>query len=184
MDGEKDEKTYEENVAFDEKRAAIIIGSNGETKAKIEKETNTTLEINKGVVKIKGKDYSDIEVAANIISAISTGFAPRNAIKLKDPDVFLTQIPFKHKNKNRQKVIAGRIIGKQGKIRKKIEYLCDVALLIDISKVYLIGSVKNTDLAKNAIERIINGSKHNAVINWLQETSANKEENPKKQPLL
>ncbi|NCO84683.1 MAG: hypothetical protein COW47_01750 [Candidatus Huberarchaeum crystalense] len=169
------EKLYEEIIVFDEKRAATIIGNKGETKAKIEKITHTVIEINKGIAKISGKDILNIETAVNILSAISIGFTPNNAIKLKELDVFLTQISFKHKNKNRQKVIAGRIIGKQGKIRKKIEVLCDVALLINTSKAYIIGSAKNTGLAKNTIEQIINGSKHRAVINWLQEVSSNKE---------
>jgi len=48
-------------------------------------------------------------------------------------------------------------------------------LLINTSKAYIIGSAKNTGLAKNTIEQIINGSKHRAVINWLQEVSSNKE---------
>lgn len=168
-------ETFEEVVAFDERRAPIIIGKNGETKAKIEDATHTKLEINKGTIKISGKNILDVETASKIISAISLGFAPRNAIKLNDPNTLLIPLSFKHKNKNRQKVIAGRIIGKQGKIRKKIERLCGVSLVIDASKVYILGSTENTNLAKNAIEQIIEGSKHGAVIGWLQEKSHKKE---------
>ncbi|PKM92261.1 MAG: hypothetical protein CVU81_01405 [Euryarchaeota archaeon HGW-Euryarchaeota-1] len=174
-----EEKEYEETIGLDEARAAIIIGNDGATKAKLEESTRTSIEINQGTAKITGSNASDVEMARNILSAISMGFSPKNAIQLKEPDIFLTQISFKHKNKNRQKVLAGRIIGKQGKIRKKIEMMCEVALLIDASKVYIIGPPRNTDLAKNSIEQIINGSKHGSIIDWLQKNVAIKKKSEK-----
>jgi len=121
------EKLYEEIIVFDEKRAATIIGNKGETKAKIEKITHTVIEINKGIAKISGKDILNIETAVNILSAISIGFTPNNAIKLKELDVFLTQISFKHKNKTVKKLLLAELLASKEKYEKKLR--CCVMLL-------------------------------------------------------
>ena len=62
----------------------------------------------------------------------------------------------------------GRIIGTNGKTRELITELADVDMAVYGKTVSLIGEMENILVAKEAIEMILNGSRHKSVYSFLE----------------
>ena len=62
----------------------------------------------------------------------------------------------------------GRIIGANGKTRELITELADVDMAVYGKTVSLIGEMENILVAKEAIEMILNGSRHKSVYSFLE----------------
>ena len=62
----------------------------------------------------------------------------------------------------------GRIIGKDGKTREIIMEMAEVDMAIYGKTVSLIGEMDNIMVAKEAIEMILNGSRHKSVYGFLE----------------
>ena len=79
---------YELNIP--KKRVAVLIGTKGSTKRKIEKITSTKLTIDSelGFVTIKGEDSLKTYQTKSVIEAIGRGFNPNIALSLLNYDTF------------------------------------------------------------------------------------------------
>ena len=64
--------------------------------------------------------------------------------------------------------IAGRIIGKEGKTRRKIENDAGVFLSIYGHTVSIIGKIEGMEVAKKAIEMLLEGANHSTVYRYLE----------------
>ena len=64
--------------------------------------------------------------------------------------------------------IKGRIIGMNGKTRKIIEELTDTHLAIYGHTVGIIGTFERAEIARNAVQMLIDGSLHHNVYRFLQ----------------
>lgn len=107
-----------------------------------------------------------------IMKAFGRGFNFQDALNLLDEDYFLEIInvaEFAKKSKSRQLVLKGRVIGEGGKTKKMIEKYATVKIAIYGKTVSIIGKPQNIKIARNAIEMILSGSKHNSVYRFLQE---------------
>ena len=62
----------------------------------------------------------------------------------------------------------GRIIGKDGKTREIIVDMAEVDMAIYGKTVSLIGELENVMVAKEAVEMILNGSRHKSVYSFLE----------------
>ncbi|MHA1411052.1 MAG: KH domain-containing protein [Promethearchaeota archaeon] len=113
-------------------RIAVIIGRSGETKKELEKKLGIKIELdsNTGDCEVlpdfKNPNYNPLNVytAQKIIKAINRGFNPVKAMKLMDEmwdlEIFNLQAIL-GKSEKRIKRIKGRIIGRNGEMRKAIE---------------------------------------------------------------
>ena len=158
-------------------RIGVLIGTNGETKEKIEKITKTQLDIDgeEGTVAISPTEEMDdplgVWKTTHTIRAIGRGFNPEMALKLNDDDVYLEIIKLplyvgkSKKSLARQK---GRIIGKDGKTREIIINMAEVDMAVYGKTVSLIGDFENVMVAKEAVEMILNGSRHKSVYSFLE----------------
>ena len=66
------------------------------------------------------------------------------------------------------KRVKGRVIGANGKTRKLIEELTDVSVVVYGHTIGFIGTFERVDVARNAVQMLINGSQHHTVYKYLQ----------------
>ena len=123
-------------MKISKKRIPIVIGQGGETKNEIEKELGVKIDIDSktGDYEITSNpdhpNYDPLSTltAEKVIKAISRGFNPKKAIKLMEDDYGLEIFNLMRilgKSKKRVKRIKGRIIGRNGEMRKAIERFTD-----------------------------------------------------------
>jgi ribosomal RNA assembly protein len=124
------------------------------------------------IVPQKNSDPSTLFTAKNIVMAIGRGFSPEQAFRLirYDNEIFdyidLRSI-FGRSNSDMRRV-KGRVIGSNGKTRRLIEELTEASLVIYGHTIGIIGTYEQVDVARNAVQMIINGSQHTTVYKYLQ----------------
>ena len=158
-------------------RVGALIGANGEVKKSIENLTGTILDIDSddGTVYISPREDMEDPLgvwnANHIVKAIARGFNPEVAKKLIHDDIYLEimKLPlYVGKSKKALARYKGRIIGKDGKTRELITELADVDMAIYGKTVSFIGEMDNVMIAKEAVEMILNGSRHKSVYGFLE----------------
>lgn len=158
-------------------RVGALIGKNGEVKKSIEKLTGTIIDIDSedGTVYITPREDMEDPLgvwnANHIVKAIARGFNPEVAMKLIHDDIYLEIIKlplYVGKSKKALARYKGRIIGKNGKTRELITELAEVDMAVYGKTVSLIGEMENVLVAKEAIEMILNGSRHKSVYAFLE----------------
>ncbi|WP_292474053.1 KH domain-containing protein [Methanosphaera sp.] len=158
-------------------RVGAVIGKNGEVKKSVEKLTGTVLDIDsdEGTVYITPREDMEDPLgvwnANHIVKAIARGFNPDVAMKLIHDDIYLEvmKLPlYIGKSKKALARYKGRIIGTNGKTRELITELADVDMAVYGKTVSLIGEMENILVAKEAIEMILNGSRHKSVYSFLE----------------
>ena len=158
-------------------RVGALIGKNGEVKKSVEKLTGTVLDIDsdEGTVYITPREDMEDPLgvwnANHIVKAIARGFNPDVAMKLIHDDIYLEvmKLPlYIGKSKKALARYKGRTIGTNGKTRELITELADVDMAVYGKTVSLIGEMENILVAKEAIEMILNGSRHKSVYSFLE----------------
>jgi ribosomal RNA assembly protein len=155
-------------------RISVAIGHGGEVKEEIERRTGTKLALDSstGVVRIKaGEDALKSLVAREVLSAIARGFSPERAFRLFGDDEYLEVIDISNYvgHSGRALVrIKGRVIGEGGKIRHAIEDLTEAHVSIYGKTVALIGTAEQLAVAREAIDRLLRGSRHSTVYRFLE----------------
>ncbi len=157
-------------------RIGVLIGNNGKTRRRIESTfgVKITVESESGGVEIKvNQDQPDVSVmftVKNIVKAIGRGFSPKKALMLQDEDNDIMVIELEEyvgTSKNAQNRVRGRIIGKEGKSRELLEELTECQVSVYGGTVALIGPYEMLQVAKEAVEMLLNGSYHKTVWNHL-----------------
>ena len=163
---------YSHELKVPKERIAVLIGTEGETKRKIEELCSVRLNINseEGDVFITSKDAFLIFNAKEVVKAIARGFNPDIALLLLKVDYSLELISLKDlaKNKNTLKRIKGRIIGTEGKTRRVIEEIMQCSVSVYGKTVGIVGRNEFVSIAKRAVEMIIEGSPHSSVYRFLE----------------
>ena len=158
-------------------RVGALIGTNGDVKKSIEKLTGTILDIDSddGTVYITPREDMEDPLgvwnANHIVKAIARGFNPEVAMKLIHDDIYLEIIKLPLYIGKSKKALArykGRVIGKNGKTRELITELAEVDMAVYGKTVSLIGEMENVLVAKEAVEMILNGSRHKSVYAFLE----------------
>ena len=157
-------------------RIGVLIGADGKTRRRIESAfgVKITVESESGGVTVKvNEDQPDVSVmftVKNIVKAIGRGFSPKKAMTLQDEDndiIVIDLEEFVGTSKNAQKRVRGRIIGKEGKSRVLLEELTDCLISVYGGTVAVIGPYEMLQMAKEAVEMLLNGSYHKTVWNHL-----------------
>lgn len=166
-----------EYLKIPKERVGVLIGKDGVAKEHIENMTHVNLDIESetGSVTIApGKNMEDplsVWKARYIVKAIGRGFSPEIALKLLDDDFILDIInlpDFVGKSKKailRQK---GRIIGREGRTKEIIKEMTGVDISIYGKTVALIGDIERIQIAKEAVEMILEGIRHKTVYSFLE----------------
>ena len=145
-------------------RLPVLIGKRGETKRRIEKSTDTKINIG-DYITIEG-DILGMLTAENIIKAIGRGFSPRIAFNLLDEEKEL-QIIKLPVNKSALLRIRSRLIGTEGKARRNIERLTHTKISVYGKTVSIIGNYDDVRKAESAVEKLIIGWRHKSAYKGL-----------------
>lgn len=123
-------------------------------------------------VEISGEGIFAVIRTKEIIKAFGRGFDFEDALSLVDEDYILEIITISDyvgKSRNRQRVIKGRIIGRESKSKNVIEKHSGAKIAIYGKTVSILGKWESVKLARKAIEMLLRGSKHTTVFTFLKE---------------
>ncbi|MEM3030797.1 MAG: KH domain-containing protein [Candidatus Micrarchaeia archaeon] len=160
-----------ELINIPSERVAVLVGSNGETKRRVERMGGVRLKVGReGEVEIRGKDSYGEWRAKEVVRAIGRGFSPDKATKLFDEDYYFKVIDLKDILGSDKDVVRtkGRIIGEGGKARRIIEELSEADLCIYGNTVAIIGRLAELSLAEEAVSALIRGASHTRVWSILE----------------
>ena len=176
-------------VRIPKERVGVLIGPDGKVKQNIEEKLMVTLEINgeEGDVTIilgeKAEDPSLLFRARDVVTAIGRGFSPDYTYRLiRDEDAVFDVVDLRAifgRSESDIKRVKGRIIGMNGKTRRIIEELTGANVVVYGHTVGIIGTFEQADVARNAVQMIIEGCQHHTVYKFL----AKKRRELKKQEL-
>jgi ribosomal RNA assembly protein len=165
-------------VRIPKERVGVLVGPDGKVKQRIEEKFMVTLEIESesGGVKIllseKASDPSLLFRAKDTVTAIGRGFSPEHAFRLlrNEDDIFdfIDLRAVFGRSESDIKRVKGRIIGANGKTRKLIEELTEASVVVYGHTIGFIGTFEQVDVARNAVQMLINGSQHHTVYKYLQ----------------
>lgn len=163
--------SVQESIRIPKERIAVLIGKKGEVRRMFEKKSGLKLRIDskEGEVILFGDSISVFEFK-EVINAIARGFAPENAFKLFELRYSFELVDIKDfgKTKNRVRVLRGRVVGTEGKARRNLECLTNCNIIVFGNTVGIIGREEDVLLAKEAVERILEGALHGRVYGWLE----------------
>ena len=158
-------------------RIGVLIGHDGRVKEEIMKHTNTriTIDSKTGTVIIEPASPSTTALqlmkARDIVRAIAYGFSPERASRLLDEDQILIIIDLRQyvgDRPNHLQRVKGRIIGEEGKARRTIEEVTGTYISIYRDYVAIIGDYESANIAKEAIEMLVQGRQHSTVYRFLE----------------
>jgi ribosomal RNA assembly protein len=130
-------------------------------------------------IKVKfsfGSDYVIIDANAEnefiveqVVLAIDFGFEAEDALLLKNTDFLLKFIDIRdNTNRNNLKDVRGRIIGRNGKVKRAIENLTGSVVVIKDNDIGVIVDDLHLDATIQAIKTLIHGTKYGTVFNYLE----------------
>ena len=158
-------------------RIGVLIGHDGRVKEEIMKHTNTriTIDSKTGTVIIEPASPSTTALqlmkARDIVRAIAYSFSPERAFRLLDEDQILIIIDLRQyvgDRPNHLQRVKGRIIGEEGKARRTIEEVTGTYISIYRDYVAIIGDYESANIAKEAIEMLVQGRQHSTVYRFLE----------------
>jgi ribosomal RNA assembly protein len=153
-------------------RIAILIGKKGIMKRKLEKATNTKIEVDskEGDVFIYGEDGLKIFETREVVKAVGRGFNPQTAMKLLDMDYTFDVVRMGDfaPTKNSELRLKGRVIGKEGRTRALIEQMTEAYVSVYGKTIAIIGKPESMIIAKRAVIMLLQGSQHSNVYSWLE----------------
>ena len=156
-------------------RIGVVIGKDGRTKEMIEKTFNVKLSVDSNtstvyVAPAEGATPFNVMRAKQAIEAISLGFKPEDALLLSDEEYHFEVINVSEAARNPSDLrrIKARIIGENGKAKKMIEQMSGTKIVIGDKVVGILGEYENVEIARRAINMLIEGRTHATVYGYLR----------------
>jgi len=160
-------------------RLAVLIGREGETKRNIENKLGVLINIDSKtgnceiLPKLDDTNYIPLNVftAQKIVNAINRGFNPVKAMKLLEDNFELeifNLLSIVGKSDKRVTRIKGRIIGRNGEMRKAIEKFAESYVSVYGKTISIISDYNNLQIARKAVTMLINGIPHHVVLKFLE----------------
>ncbi|MEM4769644.1 MAG: KH domain-containing protein [Desulfurococcaceae archaeon] len=157
-------------------RVGVLLSNNGSVKKEIEEKTKTIITVNPdtGAVVIEPAfphtSALDLMKAQNIVKAIGYGFSPERAFRLLEDDQTLEVIDVRQyvgNKPNHVRRVLGRVIGEEGRARRTLEELTSTYISVYEPYVAIIGDYETANIAKRAIEMLIEGRMHSTVYKYV-----------------
>ncbi|MFX1488012.1 MAG: RNA-processing protein [Promethearchaeota archaeon] len=160
-------------------RIAVLIGRDGQVKKDIETSLGVKINLDSKtgaceiLPNIDDLNYMPLNVftAQKIVNAINRGFNPTKAMKLLEDDYDLEVINLMvvlGKSDKRIKRVKGRVIGRNGEMRKAIERYAESFISVYGKTISVIADYDNLQIARKAITMLINGIPHHVVLKFLE----------------
>ncbi|MEM2930613.1 MAG: KH domain-containing protein [Thermoproteota archaeon] len=157
-----------------QERIGVLIGKNGEVKKKIEEKINVRIQVQQdGTVKVEynSEDPEAYFRLRMIADAISSGFSGEDSLRLLNDNIVLKMIDlrdFAGESSSRMKILKGRIIGRSGKVWKKIEKLSGAKLALFKYTVGIMGEEESCEIAFKTILKILGGAQFSTAFKYLE----------------
>ncbi len=157
-------------------RVRVLTANNSEVLRELEGRTLTKVsvdEVNSYAIvepSTPNTPVANVIKAREFINAIAAGFAPERAWRLLNDDQILLVIDLKTvvtDSENHLTRIKGRIIGEGGKVKKNIEEITGTYISVYEDLIAIIGDYEGVNLAKEAVEMLIQGRQHSTVYKYL-----------------
>lgn len=160
-------------------RIAVLIGTDGKIKKEIENALGVKINIESKtgdcevLPNIDNPNYATLNVytAQKIVNAINRGFNPAKAMKLMeenyDIEVF-NLLSILGKSEKHIKRVKGRIIGRNGEMRRAIERFAESFVSVYGKTVSVMALYEDLQIARKAINMIIKGIPHHTVLKFLE----------------
>ena len=165
------------NAMIPKERIGVLVGPKGSVKSTIEQKLYVDLKIDSesGSVDIGVKpdspDPSYALRAKDMVLAIGRGFSPPRAFSLFNEDYTFDIVDLHDyfgKNEAEIRRVDGRIIGKEGRARRNIEELTGTLISVSGHTISIIGTFEAVSMAKDALEKLIEGRQHGTVYKILK----------------
>jgi len=165
------------NAMIPRERVGVLIGPKGSVKSTIEQKLFVDLEIDSDTgsvyigVKSDSPDPSSALRAKDLVLAIGRGFSPSRAFSLFNEDYSFDIVDLHDyfgKNEAEIRRVDGRIIGREGKARRNLEELTGTLISVSGHTVSVIGTFESVSMAKDALEKLIEGRQHGTVYKFLR----------------
>lgn len=108
--------------------------------------------------------------ARDFINAVAVGFSPEKAWRILNDDQIIITIDLKTvvgDSQNHLTRIKGRVIGEEGKVKKNIEEMTGTNISVYEDYIAIIGDYDGANLAREAVEMLIQGRQHSTVYKYL-----------------
>ena len=165
-------------VRIPKERVGVLVGADGKVKRYIEEKLGVRLEVESdsgGVTATLSENATDPSLlfrAKDVVTAIGRGFAPEHALRLiRDEDAIFDLLDLRDtfgRSESDIKRVKGRIIGMNGKTRRLIEELSNADVVVFGHTVGIIGTFEQVNVARSAVQMLIDGSQHHTVYKFLQ----------------
>lgn len=152
------------------KRILTFIRENNAVIREIERVGSVKLKLTGDELEIEGEGGTEW-IAEQVINAICYGFEPKRAYKLFKDEYFLEVVDLDlalHRSEKAIERYKGRVIGTAGKVKKTIESLSGAFIVVGEKKIYVLGIFQEMRVAKEAITRLLEGSTHEKVYQFLE----------------
>jgi len=165
------------NAMIPRERVGVLIGPKGSVKSTIEQKLFVDLEIDSDTgsvyigVKPDSPDPSSALRAKDLVLAIGRGFSPSRAFSLFNDDYSFDIVDLHDyfgKNEAEIRRVDGRIIGREGRARRNLEELTGTLISVSGHTVSVIGTFESVSMAKDALEKLIEGRQHGTVYKFLR----------------
>ncbi|RLG17864.1 RNA-processing protein [Nanoarchaeota archaeon] len=159
----------EQTIKIPHQRVAVLIGKKGETKREIERRGKVKLGIKDNIVTVQGEEPFLFYKAVQVVKAIGRGFSPEKAVKLFNDTTMLDIVELRDYGSTDNDFIRlrGRVIGREGKSRRKIEEKTKCDIEVFGKTISIIGDEKDIGSAKSAVDMLLRGAQHGTVYKYL-----------------
>ncbi len=161
-------------------RIAVLIGKDGKTKIEIEQKLGVKINLDSklGNCEIlpqpEDPNYMPLNVftAQKVVNAINRGFNPTKAMKLLEENFDLeifNLLKIIGKSDKRITRVKGRVIGRNGEMRRALEKFAESFISVYGKTVAIIADYDNLQIARKAVSMLINGMPHHVVLRFLED---------------
>jgi len=162
-------------------RVGVIIGGGGSVIDMLRRRLGVSVKVDSTTGAVVIEPISPSTPVANLlkareyIDAIGYGFSPERAERLLDEDQVLLVIDLKSyvgDSENHLKRIKGRIIGEGGRARRNLEEITNTYISVGEATVAIIGGFEEAEVARQAIQMLIEGRQHTTVYKYTERMMA------------
>jgi len=157
-------------------RIGVLLGVKGTVKNKLENEASVQIRVDSSTGEVEiapsenTEDASTVFNARNVVQAIARGFSPEKASALLSEDTLFESWDLRRDRGMTPNDIArlqGRIIGREGKMRRTIEELTGASISVYGDTVSIIGESPGFEVARQAIQMLLEGRQHSTAYRYL-----------------
>ncbi len=158
-------------------RVGVVIGNNASILEMLRRRLGVRVGVDSssGSVAIEplsqGTPVANLLKAKEFIEAVGHGFSPDRAERVLGEDQVLLVIDLKAlvgDSENHLRRVKGRIIGEEGRARRNLEEITNTYISVGDTFVAIIGSYEEAEIARQAIQMLIEGRQHSTVYKYAE----------------